>query len=94
MVLDTETTGLEVAQGHRVWESGAVELFDRQRTGRVFHRYLNPQRLMDEEAKAITGMGDEFLSDKPLFGEIAIEFIDFIKDSELVTTTQSLMWAS
>jgi len=84
VVLDTETTGLEVADGHRIWEIGAVELMDRQRTGRVFHHYLNPQRKMDEEAKAITGMSDEFLIDKPLFGEIAIELIDFIKNSELV----------
>ncbi len=84
IVLDTETTGLEVDDGHRVWEIGAVELLDRQRTGRTFHHYLNPQRLIDEEAKAVTGISDDFLADKPLFGEVAVDLINFVRDAELV----------
>lgn len=84
VVLDTETTGLDPAEGHRIFEIGALEIVDRQRTGRTFHRYLNPQRELDSEAKAITGMNDEFLSDKPLFGEVVVAFLDFVSGAELI----------
>lgn len=84
IVLDTETTGLEPENGHRIWEIGAIEIIDRQRSGEVFHSYLNPQRAIDEEARAVTGMSDDFLLDKPLFGEVITGFIDFIRDSELI----------
>ncbi len=84
VVLDTETTGLEPSQGHRVWEIGAVEIIDRKRTGRHYHQYLNPQRAIDEEAKIVTGMNDEFLLDKPLFVDVVEGFLDFIRDAELV----------
>lgn len=84
VVLDTETTGLEVGKGHRLVEIGCVELSERRRTGRTFHRYLNPQRAIDEGARAVTGISDEFLLDKPLFAAIADDLLDFIGDAELV----------
>jgi len=84
VVLDTETTGLEIGKGHRVIEIGCVELAERRRTGRTFHRYLNPQRAIDEGARAVTGISDEFLLDKPLFASIAEDFLEFIGDAELI----------
>ena len=84
VVLDTETTGLEIGKGHRIIEIGCVELAERRRTGRIFHRYLNPQRAIDEGARAVTGISDEFLLDKPLFASIAEEFLAFIGDAELI----------
>jgi len=84
VVLDTETTGLEVGKGHRVIEIGCVELLERRPTQRKFHRYLNPQRAIDEGARAVTGIDDEFLRDKPLFAQVAREFVDFIGDAELI----------
>jgi DNA polymerase-3 subunit epsilon len=84
IVLDTETTGLEVGKGHRIVEIGCVELAERRRTGRTFHRYLNPQRAIDEGARVVTGISDEFLRDKPLFAAIADDFLEFVGDAELV----------
>ena len=84
IVLDTETTGLEVKQGHRVIEIGAVLLNDRKKSEEHFHSYLNPSRLIDEEASKVHGITNEDLEDKPSFDEIAEEFINFIEGSTLV----------
>jgi len=84
VVLDTETTGLEVGKGHRLIEVGCVELRERRLTGRVFHRYLNPQREIESGALAVHGISNEFLADKPVFADIASEFLAFIQDAELI----------
>ena len=84
IVLDTETTGLEVKQGHRVIEIGAVLLNDRKKSEEHFHSYLNPSRLIDEEASKVHGITNSDLEDKPFFDEIAEEFINFIEGSTLV----------
>jgi len=84
VVLDTETTGLEVTKGHRVVEIGCVELVERRPTGRTFQRYLNPQRPMDRGAQEVTGLSDEFLADKPLFADVADEFLAFVRGAELI----------
>ena len=84
IVLDTETTGLEVSQGHRIIEIGCVELVNRKLTGRHFHKYLNPQREIDEGAIEVHGITNEYLADKPLYKDIADEFLEFIKGGELV----------
>jgi DNA polymerase-3 subunit epsilon len=84
IVLDTETTGLDPFQGHRLIEVGCVELINRIPSGEVFHRYLNPERDVPAEAFAIHGLSSEFLKDKPLFAEIADELIDFLGDAPLV----------
>jgi DNA polymerase-3 subunit epsilon len=84
IVLDTETTGLEPAEGHRIVEIGAVELLNHMPTGRTFHKYINPQRAMPEEAFRIHGLSDDFLRNKPIFAEVAAEFVAFIGDARLV----------
>jgi DNA polymerase III subunit epsilon len=84
IVLDTETTGLEPTQGHRLVELGCIELLNRIPTGATFHAYLNPERDMPAEAFAIHGLSGEFLSDKPRFAEIVDEFLNFIGDAPLV----------
>ncbi len=84
MVLDTETTGLDPRSGHRIVEIGCVELINHMATGKHFHKYLNPERDIPEQASAIHGLTEEFLSDKPLFADIAEEFEAFIGDSTLV----------
>ena len=84
VVLDTETTGLSPAQGHRVIEIGCLEIVKRELTGRHFHVYINPQRAVDPGAFKVHGISDDFLLDKPVFSDIADEFLDFIQDSELV----------
>ena len=84
IVLDTETTGLEVRQGDRVIEIGCVEIGNRKLTGRRFHRYLNPDREIDAGAQAVHGLTNEFLADKPRFRDVAAEFLDFIRNAELV----------
>ena len=84
IVLDTETTGLEVGKGHRIIEIGCIELTERRPSGKRFHRYLNPQRPVDEGARAVHGISDEFLADKPRFAEVAAEFLAFIAGAELV----------
>lgn len=84
IILDTETTGLSPELGHRIIEIGCIELIERRATGRVFHYYLNPQREVDEQAFKVHGLSNQFLADKPLFSSIANEFIDFIKNSEVI----------
>jgi DNA polymerase III subunit epsilon len=84
IVLDTETTGLDPYQGHRLVEIGCVELINRIPSGQTFHRYVNPERDMPAEAFAVHGLSAEFLKEKPLFAEIAMEFIAFIADAPLV----------
>ena len=84
IVLDTETTGFDPQAGDRIVEIGAVELFNHMPTGQVYHQYINPQRAMPAEAFAIHGLGDEFLSDKPLFADIAAAFVEFVGDARLV----------
>ena len=84
IVLDTETTGLEVKQGHRVIEIGAVLVNDRKKSEEHFHSYLNPSRLIDEEASKVHGITNSDLEDKPAFDQIAEEFINFIEGSTLV----------
>ena len=89
IVLDTETTGLDPFQGHRVVEIGCVELLNRIPTGRSFHRYLNPERDMPAEAAEVHGLTAEFLKDKPVFAEIAEEFLGFIADAPLIAHNAS-----
>lgn len=84
IVLDTETTGLDAYKGDRLVEIGCVELVNRFVTGRTFHRYLNPERDMPIEAFKVHGLSEAFLADKPLFKDVAEEFLDFIGDDPLV----------
>ncbi|MGH1374549.1 MAG: DNA polymerase III subunit epsilon [Cellvibrionaceae bacterium] len=84
IVLDTETTGLEPSQGHRIIEIGCVELVNRKLTGRHYHQYIKPNRLVDEGAMEVHGITDEFLMDKPVFEQIAGEFLSFIEGAQLV----------
>ncbi len=84
IILDTETTGLNPQEGHRVIEIGCVEMIKRRITGRHFHVYINPDRLIDEGAIAVHGISNEFLEDKPRFEQILEDFLDFIKNAELV----------
>lgn len=84
IILDTETTGLEPQQGHRIIEIGCVELVNRKLTGRHFHHYINPQRDIDEGAQAVHGISAEFLADKPLFAQLADGFFEFVKGAELI----------
>ena len=84
IVLDTETTGLEHTEGHRIIELAALELYDRRATGRHFHRYVNPERGIDFAATEVHGLTAEDLADKPRFAEIADEFLDFVNGAELL----------
>ncbi|HEY5264110.1 MAG TPA: DNA polymerase III subunit epsilon [Steroidobacteraceae bacterium] len=84
VVLDTETTGLEVEQKHRVIEIGCVEILNRRITGRDFHRYLNPERDIDEGAQQVHGLSRERLAKEPLFAQVQGEFLEFIRDAELI----------
>ncbi|WP_421864204.1 DNA polymerase III subunit epsilon [Motiliproteus sp.] len=84
IVLDTETTGIEPREGHRIIEIGGVEMIDRKLTGKTYHRYINPQRDVPEDAIAVHGITNEFLEDKPLFSDIMHEFQEFIRGAELV----------
>lgn len=84
IVLDTETTGFEPSEGHRIVEIGAVELENHMPTGNTYHQYINPERGMPREAFEVHGLGDEFLRDKPVFKEIGRAFLDFIGDAKLV----------
>ena len=84
IVLDTETTGLEVEQQHRVIEIGCVELNNRRLTGRRFHRYLDPERDVDEGAQQVHGLSREQLSKEPKFAQIHAEFLEFVRDAELI----------
>jgi len=84
IVLDTETTGLDPSDGHRIIEIGCVELLNHVPTGRTFQKYVNPERSVPDGAFAVHGISDEFLQDKPKFAEIAGEFVTFLGDSTLV----------
>ena len=84
IVLDTETTGLDPATGDRIVEIGAIELVNHVPSGEVFHQYINPERAMPAEAFAVHGLGDDFLSDKPVFADIVENFLDFIAGAKLV----------
>jgi DNA polymerase III subunit epsilon len=84
IILDTETTGLEPADGHRVIEIGCVELVDRRLSGRHFHQYLNPERDIEDGALEVHGISDEFLADKPVFADVVDEFLAFIDGAELI----------
>ncbi len=84
IVLDTETTGLEAAKGHRIIEIGGVELSDRKFTGRQFHKFVNPDRDIDDGAFEVHGISSQFLADKPRFAAIADELLDFIRGAELI----------
>lgn len=84
IVLDTETTGLEPAAGHRIIEIGGVEMINRKLTGKRFHVYLNPERDIDPGAVEVHGLSAQFLADKPKFPDIALDFLEFIRDAELI----------
>ena len=84
IVLDTETTGLETSQDHRIIEIGCVEMVNRKLTGRHYHQYINPERKVDEGAMEVHGITDEYLQDKPLFSAISSEFLDFLDGAELI----------
>lgn len=84
VVLDTETTGLETSQGHRIIEIGAVELVGRKLTGRHYHQYINPDREVDAGALEVHGISNEFLADKPRFHQIVDDFFEFIRGADLV----------
>ncbi len=84
IVLDTETTGFDPESGDRIVEIGAVELMGHVATGKTYHQYINPERMMPDEAFQVHGLGDEFLRDKPKFAEVGQAFLDFIGDSKLI----------
>lgn len=84
IILDTETTGIEPSEGHRIIEIGCVELVGRRLTGNHYHQYIQPEREVEESAIEVHGITNEFLADKPVFADIAGEFLDFIKGAELV----------
>ncbi|MFW5926789.1 MAG: DNA polymerase III subunit epsilon [Wenzhouxiangella sp.] len=84
IVLDTETTGLEPEEGHRIIEIGCLEMIERRLTGRDFHVYINPERSVESGALEVHGITNEFLSDKPRFVDVADDFIEFIREGELI----------
>ncbi|MDQ0468067.1 DNA polymerase III subunit epsilon [Labrys wisconsinensis] len=84
IILDTETTGLDPNEGHRLVEIGCVEMVDRVPTGATWHKYFNPERDMPQEAFAVHGLSEEFLKDKPLFASLAEEFVAFVGEARLV----------
>lgn len=84
IVLDTETTGIDPKQGHRIIEIGCVELINRKLTGEHYHVYINPERVVEQEAIDVHGITNEFLTDKPRFSEVAQSFFEFVDGSELV----------
>ena len=84
IVLDTETTGLEPTQGHRIIEIGCVEMINRRLTGNNYHQYLQPDREIDEGAQAVHGISNEFLADKPRFPDVVKDFIEYLDGAELI----------
>lgn len=84
IILDTETTGLETSQDHRIIEIGGVEMINRKLTGRHYHQYINPRRSIDEGAMAVHGISEQFLADKPVFASVVKEFLGFIDGADLV----------
>ena len=93
VVFDTETTGLNAASGDRLVEIGCVELVNRVETGRTYHAYFNPERSMPPEAQAVHGLSEAFLADKPLFGDLVEDLLDFLDDSPLVAHNASFDFA-
>ena len=89
IILDTETTGLDPKDGHRVIEIGCIELVNRRLTDQTFHVYINPERQIDQEAIDVHGITNEFLADKPNFAGIADEFVEFIRGAELIAHNAS-----
>lgn len=84
IALDTETTGMPASEGHRIIEIGAVEMIDRNPTGRTYHVYLNPEREIDAEAQSVHGLSRDFLADKPVFADVVDDFLQFIEGAELL----------
>jgi DNA polymerase-3 subunit epsilon len=84
IILDTETTGLSVEEGHRIIEIGCLEVVNRRITGRNLHHYLNPERAIDEGARAVHGLSEEFLRDKPKFKEVAAQIVDFVAGAQVL----------
>ena len=84
IILDTETTGLNARLGDRIIEVGCIEMVSRRFTGNNWHRYVNPEKAIEEGAKAVHGISDEFLADKPRFGDVAAEFLEYIRGAELI----------
>lgn len=84
VVLDTETTGINPAEGHRIIEIGCVELIDRKLTGNHYHVYINPERVVEQEAIEVHGITNDFLADKPVFAQVVDDFLAFIKGAQLV----------
>ena len=84
IILDTETTGLDVSRNHKIIEIGCIELFDRKYTGKKFHQYLNPMREIDQGAISVHGITNEFLKEKPLFQDIKNDLLNFIDGAELI----------
>jgi DNA polymerase-3 subunit epsilon len=84
IVLDTETTGLDPRQGHKIIEIGCVEMINRRLTGNNYHQYLQPDREIDEGAQAVHGISNEFLADKPRFSDIVKDFIEYLDGAELI----------
>ncbi len=84
VVLDTETTGLEPSQGHRIIEIGCVEMVDRRLTGNNFHQYMQPDREIDQGAMEVHGITNEFLADKPRFGDLVEDFVNYVSGAELI----------
>jgi DNA polymerase III subunit epsilon len=84
IILDTETTGLRIEDGHRLIEIGCLEMINRKLTGRKFHEYINPQREVEAGALAVHGISNDFLKNKPLFSDISAAFLQFIQDAELI----------
>ncbi|HXP12638.1 MAG TPA: exonuclease domain-containing protein, partial [Stellaceae bacterium] len=84
IVLDTETTGLDPSDGHRVVEIACIELENHLPTGKFFHRHVNPERAMTAEAEAVHGLGDEFLKKQPLFADVVGDFLAFVEGATLV----------
>ena len=84
VILDTETTGLSTSENHRIVEIGCIELDNQIPTNKIFHKYINPERKVSEEALKVHGYTDQFLSDKETFSSIAKDFLDFIKNKKLI----------
>jgi DNA polymerase-3 subunit epsilon len=89
IVLDTETTGIDPLQGHRIVELAAIELVNHMATGRHWREYINPQRAMEEAAYRVHGLGDDFLADKPLFAAVVDDFLEFLGDAPIVAHNAS-----
>lgn len=84
IILDTETTGLQTAEGHRIIEIGCIEMINRKFTGKHYHQYINPERKIDDGAVAVHGITQDFLQTKPVFADIMDEFIEFVSGAELI----------